>query len=120
MIQKTVNDILSEEGITLTELASRVGVSIRLLSKAKNNNGTITKSTQTKFQAVYPDYELVNDKPKWKTLYEEEKARNEALAEDYARVTQDNEELRKRIDVVSEYLKTGDISRIFYNTREKY
>ena len=120
MVQKTVNDILIEEDITLTELASRVGVSIRLLSKAKNNNGTITKSTQAKFQAVYPDYELVNDKPKWKTLYEEEKARNEALAEDYARVTQDNEELRKRIDVVSEYLKTGDISRIFYNTREKY
>lgn len=120
MEQKTVSDILKMESITLTMLSAKVGVCISLLSKIDKDNVSVTRRTQEKFQAIYPNFELVNGKPKWKTKYEEMKERYDLLANDYANLTMENEELRKRINVASEYLKTGDISRISYNTREKY
>ena len=72
----TLKDFLKERGMTLTDLASELDVSISLLSKIKNGIEPISNNTSDVFEKHYKGYKLIGGKEKWKLLFINEKKKN--------------------------------------------
>ena len=84
MIDKTMEQLLNEEGITVTTMAARLGCSIAMVSKIKNGATVITDDFQRLFQRTYPDYHLIGGKENWRVKYLKLEQDFLDLAEKYA------------------------------------
>ncbi len=69
MIEKTIEQLLNEEGLTVTKMAAKLGCSIAMVSKIKNGSTVITDDFQRLFQRAYPNYRLVGGKDNWREKY---------------------------------------------------
>ena len=96
----TIEELMVKKGISLSDLAKAVGVSIPLLSKIKNGDSVITQSTQRKFFEIYPEYHLVGGKDKWKEKYLSEVAKNSELEDKVLKLTQTIDALRMKLNTI--------------------
>lgn len=93
----TIEQVMNNEKLTLSELSEKVGIKISLLSKIKNGGNPITTMTQKKWRETYPDTYLVNGYIKWRELYNEQVNINYQLKEEIKRLKRDNETILKAV-----------------------
>lgn len=67
----TMQEMLKRQGWTLSQMAEKLNCSISLISKIQTGSCPITPNFQEKFQEHFPNFELENDKIKWKEKYEQ-------------------------------------------------
>lgn len=67
----TMQEMLKRQGWTLSQMAEKLDCSISLISKIQTGTCPITPNFQEKFQEHFPNFELENDKIKWKEKYEQ-------------------------------------------------
>lgn len=93
----TIEQVLKNESMTLSQLSEKVGLKISLLSKIKNGGHPITTNTQKKWRETYPNTYLVNGYIKWRDMYFEQVNINYQLKEQNKRLKKDNETILKAV-----------------------
>lgn len=93
----TIDQVLRNERLTLSQLSEKVGLKISLLSKIKNGGNPITPNTQKIWQKTYPNTYLVNGYIKWREMYFEQVNLNYQLKEQIKHLKKDNENILKAI-----------------------
>ena len=93
----TIDQVLKNESMTLSQLSEKVGIKISLLSKIKNGGNPITTTTQNKWRETYPNTYLVNGYIKWRELYNEQVNLNYQLKQENKRLKKDNEHILKAV-----------------------
>ena len=93
----TIEQVLNNERMTLSQLSEETGLSISLLSKIKNGGFPITTRTQKIWREAYPNTYLVNGYIKWRELYNEQVNINYQLKEEIKRLKRDNETILKAV-----------------------
>lgn len=112
-IKITMKEILKRNGWTLEHMADVINCSISQISKIQTGNAFVTKNFQEKFQAKFPEYELVNDKLNWKEKYIKLQEQYDLLYKDSLKM---EKELNKLSQVLNEIftclIKTGNCCKI--------
>ena len=84
MREITIQELMEENGWTVSRCASEIGCSIGQVSKIKNGDVLITPEFQKQFQSKFPNCTLVGGKENWKEKYKDLEERFHKLAAKYA------------------------------------
>jgi len=107
MIKITINEFLKLKHLTKTQLSFQVGCCISMLSKIQNNQTRITKDFQRKFNAVYPNYQIINGVENWKKKYQDLMAKYNELSNDYKIAKREMNLLKNAISRFNSYIDTA-------------
>ena len=119
----TMQEMLKRQGWTLSQMAEKLNCSISLISKIQTGSCPITPNFQEKFQEHFPNFELENDKIKWKDKYEQLEVKHNKTLEflkDYAETLY---YVNKDVDTIEFLAKTllslvADVRKIIPNFQE--
>lgn len=107
MIKITINEFLKLKNITKTQLSFQVGCCISMLSKIEYNQTRITKDFQRKFNAVYPNYEIINGVENWKEKYFEMTSKYLELNKKYNIAKREINLLKNAISRFNNYIESA-------------
>lgn len=98
----TVQDVCNRYSLSLGGMATRMGVSISMLSKIKNGESPITSYVQGKFKNAFPyNLTLVGGKEKWKEKYLSQVEKTKALEAEIESLQAKLELYQKRFEKIN-------------------